>query len=122
MILIDSCGWIEFLVDGTKAREYEQYFQDNEGVVTPSIVIYEVYKKVLRERGKDAAVVVASLMNNTRVIGLSENLSIFAAELSIEHSLPMADAIVYATAKASECQVVTSDKHFANLNDVIFIR
>jgi predicted nucleic acid-binding protein len=121
MILIDSCGWIEFLADGTKAGEYEQYFQEGEGIVTPTIVVYEVYKKVLRERGRDVAVIVAALMNNTRVVELSESLSLLAAGLSVEYGLPMADAIVYATAKALECQVVTGDRHFADLDDVIFI-
>jgi predicted nucleic acid-binding protein len=121
MIIIDSCGWIEFLVDGENAAEYEQYFQDSESIATPTIVIYEVYKKVLRERGEESAVIVAAQMDNTRVIELSERLSLLAAKLSIAHRLPMADAIVYATAKASECQVVTSDKHFVDLDDVIFI-
>lgn len=122
MILIDSCGWIEFLVDGKKAGEYEQYFQENEGIVTPTIVVYEVYKKVLRERGKEAAVIVAAQMNSTRVIELSGSLSLLAAGFSIEHGLPMADAIVYATAKALECQIVTGDKHFVDLDNVIFIQ
>ncbi len=121
MILIDSCGWIEFLVDGKKAGRYEQYFQENEGIVTPTIVVYEVYKKVLRERGKEAAVIVAAQMNSTKVIELSESLSLLAAGLSIEHGIPMADAIVYATGKALECQIVTGDKHFVDLDDVIFI-
>ncbi len=121
MIIIDSCGWIEFLVDGEKSVEYEQYFQDSTGIVTPTIILYEVYKKVLRERGVEAAVMVAAQMNNTRVIELSESLSLLAANLSIKHRLPMADAIVYATAKALACQVVTNDKHFMDLDDVIFI-
>ncbi|MFZ5633779.1 MAG: type II toxin-antitoxin system VapC family toxin [Bacillota bacterium] len=121
MILVDSCGWIEFLVDGDKAGEYAKYFLEAGNVVTPTIVIYEVFKKVLRDRGEEAAVMVAAQMNNTRVIELSESLSLLAANLSIKHSLPMADSIVYATAKALECQVVTSDKHFSDLDNVIFI-
>jgi hypothetical protein len=39
MILVDSCGWIELLVDGEMAGEYEQYFQENPGIATPTIVI-----------------------------------------------------------------------------------
>lgn len=31
------------------------------------------------------------------------------------------DAVVYATAKAFECQVVASDKHFVDLDNVTFI-
>jgi len=55
MILINSCGWIEFLADGEKSGEYAKYLLDSGNIVTPSIVIYEVYKKVLRERGEEAA-------------------------------------------------------------------
>ncbi|BAF58680.1 MAG: type II toxin-antitoxin system VapC family toxin [Pelotomaculum sp.] len=121
MILVDSCGWIEFLADGNKAGEYAKFFLKTENIVTPTIVIYEVFKKVLRERGEEAAITVAAQMNNTRVIELNESISLLAADLSIKHNLPMADAIVYATAKSLKCRVVTSDKHFRDLSDVIFV-
>lgn len=122
MILVDSCGWIEFLADGDKAEEYEKFFLETGNIVTPTIVIYEVFKKVLMNYGEEAAVMVAAQMNNTRVIELTESLSLLAANLSIKHGLPMADAVVYATATALECQVVTSDKHFSDLDNVIFIK
>lgn len=121
MILVDSCGWIEFLVDGEKAGEYAKYFQNTKEIVTPTIVVYEVFKKVLKERGEEAAIMVAAQMSGTRVIELSESLSLIAANLSIKHKLPMADAIVYATAKFLGCQVATSDKHFKDLENAIFI-
>lgn len=121
MTIIDSCGWIEFLSDGEKAGEYAKYFLEIGDIVTPTIVVYEVYKKVLRERCEEAAVMVAAQMNNTRIIELSDSLSLLAAELSLKYCLPMADAIVYATATALECPVVTSDKHFLGLENVVFI-
>lgn len=121
MILIDSCGWIEFLIDGKKAETYAPYFTQNTEIFTPTIVIYEVYKKVLRECGKDMAVVVAAQMNSTRVIELTENIALEAALLGIKHQLPMADAIVYATALSLQCPVITSDQHFSGLDQVIFI-
>ncbi|NLI12433.1 type II toxin-antitoxin system VapC family toxin [Pelotomaculum propionicicum] len=121
MILVDSCGWIEFLADGDKAEEYSKYLLDTKEIATPTIVIYEVFKKVLQERGEESAVMVAAQMSGTRVIELSETLSLTAANLSIKHSLPMADAIVYATAELLGSQVVTSDKHFKDLENVIFI-
>ncbi|MEA4925359.1 MAG: type II toxin-antitoxin system VapC family toxin [Syntrophomonadaceae bacterium] len=121
MILIDSCGWIEFLVDGEKAGEYANYFADAEQITTPTIVIYEVYKKVLRERTEEEAVMVVAQMNKTVVVDLNEHLALLAAGLSLKHGLPMANAIVYGTAKACECQVATSDKHFLGLEQVVFI-
>lgn len=104
-----------------KTSEYAKYLLDSGSIVTPSIAIYEVYKKVLREHGEDVAVMVAAKMNNTMVVELTAGLSMLAAGFSIKHGLPMADAIVYATEKSLDCQVVTSDKHFMGLEDVIFI-
>jgi predicted nucleic acid-binding protein len=48
-------------------------------------------------------------------------LSLTAANLSVKHSLSMADAIVYATAELLGCQVVTSDKHFKDLENVVYV-
>lgn len=46
MLLIDSSGWIEFFADGPLATQYSKYLKNLSKIVTPSIVIYEVYKKV----------------------------------------------------------------------------
>ncbi len=48
-------------------------------------------------------------------------IALFAADLSLQYSLPMADAIVYTTAMEEECKVVTSDAHFKWLDKVVFI-
>lgn len=121
MIVVDSRGWIEYLADGPKADKYAGYFSDVEEIITPTIVIYEVYKKVMREFGEEAAIAVTAHMNKTRVIDLTEQISLLAATLSLKNNLPMADAIVYATARTFNCSVVTGDNHFKNLADVIFI-
>lgn len=52
---------------------------------------------------------------------LSGEIALLAAEVSLKHTLPMADAIVYATAMKEACPVVTSDPHFKGLADVIYL-
>lgn len=121
MILVDSCGWLEFLADGPLARAYEPYFERLEQLVTPSIVLYEVYKKIKRERGEEDAMLVAAQMHRARIVQLTPSIALCAADLSLKHALPMADAIVYATALVEQCQVVTSDHHFAGLDGVVFV-
>jgi len=121
MNLIDSCGWIEFLTDGGNSGEYAKYLADSENIITPTIVIFEVYKKVLKEYGEETALMVVAQMNGTNVIDLTVSISLFAAEISLKYKLPLADAIVYATAKIAGCKVITSDKHFVNLDSVVFI-
>jgi predicted nucleic acid-binding protein len=43
-----------------------------------------------------------------------------AADLSLDHQLAMADAIVYATAILHDATVVTSDSDFESLPGVIY--
>jgi len=40
------------------------------------------------------------------------------ASLSIDYKLPMADAIIYATARAHQAELITSDAHFSGLTGV----
>ena len=121
MFLVDSSGWIEFFTNGILVEKYTKYLTDPLKIITPTIVLYEVYKKIKRERTEEDALTAVSLINRTRIIELSGSISLFAADMSIKYSLPMADAIVYATALELNCTVITSDTHFKDLDRVIFI-
>ncbi len=46
-VLIDSYGWIEYFGDGRLAEKYANYIEkaNTENYITPSVVLYEVYKK-----------------------------------------------------------------------------
>ena len=121
MILIDSSGWIEFFIDGPLAAEYSKYLKDLTRLVTPTIILYEVYKKIKKDRTEEDALFAVSLINRTSVIPLNESIALLAADLSLKHSLPMADAIVYATALEENCKVITSDTHFKGLHRVVFV-
>lgn len=121
MYLVDSSGWIEFFTDGVFAGEYSKYIKDLTEIVTPTIVLYEVYKKIKRERSEEDALLAISLLNKTSIIPLSGELALLAADISLKHSLPMADAIVYATAVEEGCKIITGDAHFKGLDKVVFI-
>ena len=122
MIIIDSSGWIEYFTDGPLSAEYAKYLKDFTKIVTPTIVLYEVYKKVRKERTEEDALLAVSLLSRTSIVPLRESTSLLAADLSLKHSLPMADAIVYATALEENCKVITSDMHFKGLVNVTLIK
>ena len=122
MIIVDSFGWIEYLSDGPLANKYEKYFSDLTKVITPTIVFYEVYKKIKTTKGEEKALLVAGQIMKTVVVSLDDEIALSAAELSLRHFLPMADAIVYATGINKNCSIVTSDPHFQNLEGVIFLK
>lgn len=121
-VLLDSSGWIEFFTDGPLADRYAAYLTPPFQLITPTIVLYEVYKKIKRERGEETALLFAGRLNATQVIQLTESIALLAADLSLRHGLAMADAIVYATAKDQEADVVTGDADLKDLSGVVYIK
>lgn len=109
------------LLDGPLADEFSLHLQDEDSVLVPSIVVYEVHKVAHRERGGDVADGIVALMLAHHVVDLDANLAVYAAELSLEHRLPMADAIVYATALAHGAVLVTGDADFRDLPGVEYL-
>ena len=122
MIAIDSSGWIEFFTDGPLANEYEHYLSAPETVVTSTLVLFEVYKVVKRERGEEEDLIAAAQLAQTNLVPLSESLALAAADLGLEHHLAMADSIVYATALAHQAELVTSDADFEGLPRVRYLK
>jgi predicted nucleic acid-binding protein len=121
-ILIDSSGWIEFFTGGPLADRYASYLTPAAQVVTPTIVLYEVYKKIKRERGEEMALMIAGRLYATEVVPLTDSLALVAADVSLRHGLAMADAIVYATSREREAEVITSDADLKELPGVVYIR
>ncbi len=121
MIVVDSSGWLEFLTNGPLADDYAARLRQPATVITPTIVLYEVYKHSKRLRGEEGALDAVAAMQKTRLVPLNDELALVAADLSLEHKLPMADAIVLATARLHDAEVVTSDADFQDLPGVTYI-
>jgi predicted nucleic acid-binding protein len=118
LFLVDSSGWVEFLGDGPRAGKFAPYFEHEERLLVPVIVLYEVYKKLLSAQGSTAADRFLSAALRARVVPIDENLALLAARISLERHLAMADAMIYATALAANSRLVTSDAHFRDLPNV----
>lgn len=86
--------------------------KEPENILTPAVVVYEVYKKIKRERGEGVAKLCLTQLEKTRVIPINQSLALLAADLSLEFSLPMADSFVLATARSFGAQLVSSDADF----------
>lgn len=121
MIVVDSSGWLEFLTDGPLADAYASRLRQPASVITPTIIMYEVYKHSKRLRGEEGALDAVAAMQKTRVVPLNDELSLIAADLSLEHKLPMADSIILATARLYEAEIFTSDADFEGVPGVTFI-
>jgi predicted nucleic acid-binding protein len=121
VIVVDSSGWLEFLTDGPLADVYARRLRQPALVITPTIILYEVYKHSKRLRGEDGAIEAVAAMQKTSIVPLTDELALVAGDLSLEHKLPMADAIILATAQLYDAEVVTSDADFDGVPGVTYI-
>ena len=121
MNLVDSCGWLEFFSEGPNADFYADAIEHVETLIVPSICLLEVFKKVLNDRGEDAAIEAVALMNQGRVVDLDASIAISAAKIGADRGLPLADSVILATAKSIGALIWTQDSDFEGIEGVKYI-
>jgi predicted nucleic acid-binding protein len=112
--VVDSSAWLEYLGDTPRAKTFAAAIEDTDNLVVPAICIFEVFRKVRRERGESAALVVAAAMQ----AGLVEPVDLALVLQATRLELPLADSLIYATAERHEATLWTQDEHFKDLPGV----
>jgi predicted nucleic acid-binding protein len=118
LVRVDSSGWLEYITGDEKADAFGSVLQGETQVLVPTIVIYEVFKILLLRANKTDANLFLSEALRRRVVDFTDTIALAAASHSTDYKLPMADAIIYATAQANQAELVTSDAHFTGLPGV----
>jgi predicted nucleic acid-binding protein len=123
VISVDSFGWIERFTDGPKASQYNHLIDSSkpDDIVTSVVVIYEVYRRVKESKGEQVALEAVATLTQTRIVTLDKTLCLEAADLSLEHNLHFADALVYATARHYGVNLYTSDKDMRGLKGIKYL-
>jgi len=123
LISVDSYGWVERFTDGPKASAYNKIIDSTkpQELVTSVVILYEVYKKVKRIKGEETALEAIAALSQTKVVPADQTLTLEAADYSLEHSLHMADALIYATARQNSAELYTSDDDLKGLKGVTAI-
>jgi len=121
MVIVDSCGWLEWFTDGRLAGEYQEYLADQDNLLVPAIILYEVYKILKREVGEEKALFAAGYMKNSPVIPIDENIALAAADIALQESLAMADAIIVAVSRFHNCTIISSDVDLKDQANVKYI-
>jgi len=118
MNVVDSSCWLEYFADSPIAARFAKPIEDAAGLLVPSITLAEVFKRVLQQRGEDAALKAVAHMQQGEVIDLDSAIALHAAKLGAELKLPLADSIILATARAHKAVLWTQDEHFKGLDGV----
>ena len=121
MNVADSSAWLEYWSGGANAAAFADAVNSDTKLLVPTITIYEVFRRILQQRGESAALEAASSMMRSPQIALDSTLAVDAAFTSVEHKLPTADSIVYATARHHNALLWTQDSDFQGLPGVRYI-
>lgn len=122
MICVDTYGWLERILDGPRAPEYNKVLSSvrPEEVVTSVVTVYELYRKLRLARGEAAALEAVVHLRATRLVAIDDQLALEAADYSLAHSLHFSDALVYATARRFDAPLHTSDPDLKSVPGVVF--
>lgn len=121
MNVVDSSAWLEYFAGGANASFFAPAIEDTRHLIVPSISLYEVFRRVLQQRGEGSALQSAALMQQGHVVDLSVSVALAAAKLGVDFRLPLADSIILATAQAHGATFWTQDVDFESMPGVRYI-
>jgi len=121
MNVVDSSGWLEYFAAGPNAAFFEDAIEATGDLIVPTVSVYEVFKKILLERGETEALRAIGFMQLGTVIDLTSSIALSAAKISVELKIPMADSIMLATAREFGAVLWTQDIDFKGLGGVEYV-
>lgn len=124
--LLDSWAWMEYFFGSEKGARVRSIVDDPaEAIVATKVNVFEVYHKVLKERGKEAAERFTHfLLNRCLMDDLDVDTIKLACEEKMKFGLGMADAVILATAVKHGARLFTGDLDFrrtTSVADTVFL-
>jgi predicted nucleic acid-binding protein len=116
--VVDSSGWLEYFADGPNAAFFAPAIEATRELLVPTLSLYEVFKRILQQRGEGPALQAAALMQQGQIVELTSAIALSAAKASIARRLPMADSIMLTTAEAHGAAFWTQDADFERIEGV----
>lgn len=120
-MVVDTSAWIDWLVDGPAKVELSVHMPERKNCIVPTIVQLELAKWLVRERGEELADEMTAYTLKCQVVALDTAIALLAADLSRQHKLATADAIIYATARSVGTGLLTCDAHFNGLPGIVLV-
>lgn len=120
--VVDTSAWIEWLTGSALGKRLRKEFPDKAHCLVPTIVQLELSKWLVRELGEETADTVIAYTQKCLIVPMDTTIALLAADLHQEYKLATADAIVYATARQQEAELLTCDAHFAGMPGVTYFK
>ena len=118
MNVVDSSAWLSYFAGDKNAGLFARPIEAIDELLVPSITVTEVFKCIMRQRGEDVALKAIAHMEQGKVVPLDSSLAIDAAVYGLNNKLPLADSIIYATARKFSAVIWTQDVDFKGFSGV----
>ena len=132
-IVVDSWAWVEVLKMSAAGREAKAQIEQADEAFTPSLALAELARKYLRE-GVEVQLVrtwLQGVSEATEVYPIDIELAIQSAAAHAELSVKaqregldkpgLGDALMLATARATQARLLTGDPHFKGLKEALWV-
>ncbi|NCN96840.1 MAG: type II toxin-antitoxin system VapC family toxin [Rhodoferax sp.] len=120
MNMVDSSGWIEYLLDTERADLFAAPIEQRATLLVPVIALFEVHKVLSRKVPADAVAQCLKVMRLGRVLEITDRRAVAAAEIAAQHRLAMADAMMYSLALELGATFWTQDVDYQGLPSVTY--
>jgi len=130
--VIDAYAWIEYF-RASKFGEVAKRYIESEDSATPTIVVSEISRKLLREiefgnETREGRLKRLEFIRATsQIVDLDFEIGAEAGEIDLGMKKKvkgwgLADSIVLCTARNAKGNVITGDEHFRGLEETVFIK
>jgi predicted nucleic acid-binding protein len=121
MNVVDSSGWLEYFAGGANAHFFAPAVTEIDALAVPTICMYEVFKRLLAQRGEESALQAIGIMSLGNIVDLNREIAVSAAVISSDLKIAMADSIILATTRAHDATLWTQDADFYGIDGVQYI-
>lgn len=121
MNVVDSSGWLEYFARGKNAGFFAPVVQATDALIVPTVCIFEVFKRLLAQRGEEGALQAIGIMSLGNIADLTREIAVDAATIASELKIAMADSIILATARTYDATLWTQDPDLEGLAGVQYI-
>ena len=121
MLVLDTSAWVEWVTATPTGNEVGLHLPPRDEWIVPTMVRLELSKWLLRVAPEEMSDWILGVAYTCQIVPLNNDLADRAAEACVSHKLATADAVIYATARAHNADLLTCDGHFEGLPGVIYV-
>jgi toxin FitB len=118
MNIADSSVWVEFFTESKSIDECVLVLKDWKNLIVPSVVIFEVCRKLQRDYGVNEAMNAALIMQEGIVVDFNQEVALNAVSACFKYHLPAMDSMILSTAQHYGATLWTMDKDFEGIEGV----